>query len=31
MEIHLKTDTEGSGKELRYWIKKEIIPLFDFK
>jgi hypothetical protein len=27
----LKTDTKKSGKELRYWIEKEIIFLFDFK
>jgi len=30
-EIHLKTDTEGSGEELRYWIDKGIALLFDFK
>jgi len=30
-EIHLKTDTKGSAEELRYWIEKEIISLFDFK
>ena len=30
-EIHSKTDTEESAEQLRYWIEKEIVALFDFK